>query len=141
MRSVFNFFLCPAVLSCFHRVQLFMTPWVVCSPPGSSVHEIFQARILEWVTISSSRGSSRSRDGTPVSCIAGGFFTTVSPRKPLHLLTLPPLMLYLGFCSIKAKSGERPFHHLLPWLFCRQRYKRGLLGSSVPAGKIPKPTT
>ena len=34
------------------------------SPPGSSVHGIFQARILEWVAISSSRGSSRSRDQT-----------------------------------------------------------------------------
>ena len=33
-----------------------------CSPPGSSVHGIFQARILEWVAISSSRGSSQSRD-------------------------------------------------------------------------------
>ena len=33
-----------------------------CNPPGSSVHEIFQARILEWVAISYSRGSSRPRD-------------------------------------------------------------------------------
>ena len=40
-----------------------------CSPPGSSVHGIFQARILEWVAISFSRGSSRPRDGTCVSCI------------------------------------------------------------------------
>ena len=40
-----------------------------CSPPGSSVHEIFQARILEWVAISSSRGSSQPRDPTHVCCI------------------------------------------------------------------------
>ena len=40
-----------------------------CSPLGSSVHGILQARILEWVAISSSRGSSRPRDGTRVSCI------------------------------------------------------------------------
>ena len=48
------------------------------SPPGSSVHGLSQARILEWVSISSSRGSSWPRDWTPVSCvscIAGGFFT------------------------------------------------------------------
>ena len=38
-----------------------------CSPPGSSVHGILQARILEWVAISSSRGSSRPKDQTPVS--------------------------------------------------------------------------
>ena len=40
-----------------------------CSPPGSSVHGIFQARILEWIAISSSRGSSWSRARTWVSCI------------------------------------------------------------------------
>ena len=44
-------------------------------PPGSSVHGILQARILEWVAIPFSRGSSRPRDQTWVSCIAGRFFT------------------------------------------------------------------
>ena len=39
-----------------------------CSPPGSSVHGILQARILEWVAISFSRGSSQPRDWTHVSC-------------------------------------------------------------------------
>ena len=47
-----------------------------CSPPGSSVRGIFQARILEWVVIPFSRASSQPRDRTWVSCIAGGFFTT-----------------------------------------------------------------
>ena len=42
-----------------------------CSLPGSSLHGILQARILEWVGISFFRGSSRPRDQTPVSCIAG----------------------------------------------------------------------
>ena len=46
-----------------------------CSPPGSSVHGILQARILEWVVIPFSRGSFQSRDWTWVSPIAGGFFT------------------------------------------------------------------
>ena len=41
-----------------------------CSLPGSSVHGIFQARVLEWVAISFSRGTSRSRDRTLVSCLA-----------------------------------------------------------------------
>ena len=40
-----------------------------CNIPGSSVHGILQARILEWVAMPSSRGSSQSRDGTRVSCI------------------------------------------------------------------------
>ena len=41
-----------------------------CSPPGSSVHGISQARILEWVAVSFSRGSSQPGDRTQVSCIA-----------------------------------------------------------------------
>ena len=45
-----------------------------CSPPGSSVHGILQARILEWVTMPSSRGSSQPRDQARVSHVAGGFF-------------------------------------------------------------------
>ena len=53
-----------------------------CSPPSSFVHGIFQARILEWVVISFFRGSSRPRDWTHVSCLAGGFFTTEPPGKP-----------------------------------------------------------
>ena len=50
-----------------------------CSLPGSSIHRILQARILEWVVVPSSRRSSRSRDGTHVSSLpplAGGFSTT-----------------------------------------------------------------
>ena len=42
---------------------------VVCSPPGSSVHGLFQARILEWVAMPSSRGSSPPRDQTHISCV------------------------------------------------------------------------
>ena len=55
-----------------------------CSPPGSSVHGIPQARILEWVAVPSSRGSSVPRDQTHVSCsscIVGRFFTAKPPRK------------------------------------------------------------
>ena len=49
---------------------------VECSLPGSSIREIFQARILQWVTISFFRGSSGPRDQTHTSYLAGGFFTT-----------------------------------------------------------------
>ena len=52
-----------------------------CSLPGSSVHGIFQVRILEWVAISFSRRSSQSRDRTQVSCIAGGFVTTWAMKE------------------------------------------------------------
>ena len=57
--------LCPYVLqSCL----TFCRP-MDCSPPGSSVHGILQARILEWVAMPSCKRSSRSRDQTLVSCI------------------------------------------------------------------------
>ena len=52
-----------------------------CSLPGSSVHGIFQARILEWVAISFSIGSSRPRDRTQVSRIAGRLFTIWATRE------------------------------------------------------------
>ena len=52
-----------------------------CSPPGSSVHGILQARILEWVAFPFSRGSSRPRDQTQVSHTAGRCFTIWATRK------------------------------------------------------------
>ena len=52
-----------------------------CSLPGSSVLGIFQARVLEWVVISFSRGSSQPRDQTQVSCIAGRRFTVWATRE------------------------------------------------------------
>ena len=56
------------VLNCFSSVQL--CDLTDCSPPGSSVHGILQARILEWVAISFSRGSSRPRDQTHASYVS-----------------------------------------------------------------------
>ena len=52
-----------------------------CSPPGSSVQGILQARILAWVAIPFSRGSSWPRDRTQVSGIAGKFFTICATRE------------------------------------------------------------
>ena len=52
-----------------------------CSPPGSSVHGILQARILEWVAISFSRGSSQPSDWTQVSRIAGRCFNLRTTRE------------------------------------------------------------
>ena len=52
-----------------------------CSPPGSSIHGIFQARVLEWAAISFSRGSSQTRDWAQASCTAG--FTVWATREAL----------------------------------------------------------
>ena len=57
------------------------------SLPGSSVHGILQARIVEWVAMPFSRRSSPPRDRTPMSqspALAGGFFTLAPPGKPIN---------------------------------------------------------
>ena len=59
-----------------------------CSPPGSSIHGISQARILEWGAISSSRGQSQPREEPASPALAGGFFTLSllgSPQAPGQL--------------------------------------------------------
>ena len=53
----------------------------LCDPMDYTVHEILQARILEWVAFSFSRGSSQTRDWTQISFIAGGFFTSWATRE------------------------------------------------------------
>ena len=88
-----------------------------CSPPGFSVHGILQARILDWIAIPFSRGSSWPRDRTWVSCTAGRFFTiwasgkswgrkgwSISWRCPWFLI--PKLMLVSWQCGA---SGQ-PVH-------------------------------
>ena len=65
-----------------------LSPVTLCDPmdygpSGSSVHGILQARILEWVAIPFSRGSSQPRDWTQVSCIASRFFTLWATREAL----------------------------------------------------------
>ena len=58
-----------------------------CSPPGSSVYGILQVRILQCVA-NSSMASSQHRDGSGISCIAGGFFTAEPSGKSLDLISL-----------------------------------------------------
>ena len=77
-----------------------------CSLSGSSIHGIFQARILEWVAISFSRGSSQPRDQTWVSCIVGRCFTVWVTREVLPLkkgLNTPKLAP-----SLNKKDTMRP---------------------------------
>ena len=87
-----DFLLCeknklPICLNCY-CVLVAQSCLTVCDPmdyslPGCSVHGILQARILERVAISFSRGSSRPRDQIQVSCTAGRFFTIRATRKLL----------------------------------------------------------
>ena len=73
-----------------HLLQSCPTPCnpIDCNLPGSSVYGISQARILEWVAISSSRGSSQPRDRTCISCFSctgSGIFTTGTTREALNV--------------------------------------------------------
>ena len=77
------------------------------SQPGSSVHRIFQARTLEWVAIPFSRGSSRSRDSTLVSCLAGRFFTLSHNTPLLNVVWIN------DFLSQKWDHSEHVFFLLL----------------------------
>ena len=100
--------------ACMHAV-LSLCNLMDCGPPGSSVHGILQARILEWVAMPSSRRSSWPRDWTRVSCgscIAGGFFTTEPPGKPcLNHWTTPNWlpMFNLSF------NLETSYQYLTSW--------------------------
>ena len=85
-----------------------------CSPPGSSVHGILQARILEWVAISFSRGSSQPRDRSRVSCIADGVFAIGPPGKPSWSVLSVYLWLYRGeiwVCFISQWICVHTLHH------------------------------
>ena len=66
-----------------------------CSLPGSSVHGILQAVVLEWVANSSSRGSSQPRDWTQVSCTVGRFFTVWATRVSMGVGGPYPTRLHL----------------------------------------------
>ena len=111
-----------------------------CSPPSSSVHGILQARILEWVAISSSRGYSQPRDRTR-SCLAGGFFTTESPEKIKINYTSIKINMACGLVSESCPTFLTPWTLVcqapLSMGFSRQQYWNGLPFPSP--GNLPNP--
>ena len=114
-----------SVYACvFSHVQLFVT--INCSPPGSSERGLFQARILEWVVISFSRGSSRPRDRTHIA----------SSRTPiiLMLFLLDQALIFLSCLSypfsplpptflIVLLSKNPQFIFRIPYLFFLNSYQ------------------
>ena len=82
----------------------------IYSPPGSSVHGIFQAQVLEWVSISFSRGSSQPRDQTRISCIASGFLPLRQLGSPYQIVSLlNPLVNTLPAGKLIASRNREPF--------------------------------
>ena len=87
------------------RVQL--CDLMDCSPPSSFVHGVFQVRILEWVDISSSRGSSQARNEACISYIGRQIlyhYATISLKR-IYL----KLLFHLHFLSLKVSSYQVPF--------------------------------
>ena len=105
------------------------------SPPGSSVHGIIQARILEWAAISFSRLSSQPRDWTHVSYTAGGSFTSEPCGKFRHIKTCVLLALFLWRTlthdyRLKIQNQIRNHHPHFVFYFiiiCSHEIKRHLL--------------
>ena len=109
---IFNHTCSPFFPRCMSAYSLSLLPCPVvsnlcdlmdCSPPGSSVHGIFEARILGWIAVSYSRGSSRSRD-QPMSlanpALAGRFFTTIPPRKLIFLILYTYMLFLLNYLQV-----------------------------------------
>ena len=95
-----------------------------CSPPGSSVHGVFQARILEWVAISPSRGASQLRDQTCISCISGiGRQVLHHRRHPgsppstiPYLCVFTFLLFYTYVCTLGNSTVFRASYYTLIFL-------------------------
>ena len=120
---------------CAESLQLCLTLCnpIDCSPPVYSVHGILQARILEWVAIPFSMGTSQPRDETLVSCIAGRLFTIWATRdahfnlkteekiikfegKSKKQLSLEQITALASTCAEQSSYPEKQLFWLKFWL-------------------------
>ena len=81
----------------------------LCDPMDYTVHGILWARILEWVAVPYSRGSSQPRDQTPVSCIAGRLFTSGATREALNTWEVKHKILF-GFWNALIRELKSGIH-------------------------------
>ena len=115
------------------KVKVTQSCPTLCNPMDYTAHRILQARILEWVAVPFSRGSSQPRDWTQVSRIVGDFFTSWATRKPTREATREALNLYkqlqcvwhcptCATCIMSFVSENNPMGQVLQWLlFSRWR--------------------
>ena len=107
------------------KVKVTQSCLTLCDPmdyslPSSSIHGILQARVLEWVAISFSRGSSWPGDWTQVSCTAGRFFTNWVTREAPVLSTYHIQYSKNGFTVVKTRHTHTDTHthtHILFFVF------------------------
>ena len=112
------------LFSLLRHVWLFETPWTVACPAPLS-HEIFQTRILEWVAISFSRGSSQPRDWTCISCIGRWILYHWATREALlhvctHDKSLQSCLTLCNptDCSLSAASAHGDSPSKNTWVGC-----------------------
>ena len=130
---MYKFNVLPITVCCLWKVKVTQSCPTLCDPMDYTVHGILQARILEWVAIPFSRGSSQTRDWTQVSHIAGGLFISWATREAWSFLitlfkisTPLPTAAFLGpypalYFSIVLTNTSGILHivhiHLL-WVSC-----------------------
>ena len=97
-----------------------------CSLPGSSVHRIFQVRILEWVAISFSQpeDSSLPRDQTHTSCLTGRFFTAEPPGKPSYWNWTIPVIEVLEIIPVIEVLEIKPVVEILEIMVLKNKNKK-----------------
>ena len=95
------------------HVWFFVSDPMDCSPPGSSIHGFLQARILEWVAFSFSRGSCQPRDRTLVFHIAGSFFTIWATRGAQMIKHNSNICCYQNACDLEFNGSSPHTHHIL----------------------------
>ena len=103
---------CGPVLFQYAQLCLTLSDPLVSSPPGSSVCGIFQARILEWVPISYSRGSSGPRDWIHISCAS-----CTGSQIHYHCSFWDTLLMSIHLCRITTVQPKRAFHFWTIWTF------------------------
>ena len=105
-----------------------------CSPPGSSVHGVLQARLLEWIVMPSSKGSSQPSDQTRVSYvswISGGFFTTNATWEALgrfHNVLLSFIVSLISFIQGKTVHNQ--------WTTLLRDFEQEWVLQSVRSGNV-----
>ena len=108
-----------------------------CSLSGSSVHGIFQARVLEWVATSFSRGSSWPRDQTLVSRIVGGFFTVWATREEIQWRLGHFLNLMIKHCLLNLGLSKIILNSKKDLIFTRNIILYSILVTSISHGWPP----
>ena len=126
--------MCVCVCVCTQS-RLILCGSMDCILPGPSVYGIFQARILEWVAVSSSRGSFQRRDCTQVSCVScigSRIFYHWATEKPWSLefpkrkLQCHPLCMTMLLLRCQGKSGVGTH-----WYWCQMQLLFGPLMTSI----------